>query len=135
MSAESRLARGRRTLAELGGDGEAVFAALADIAPDMGRYVGEFVFGDLYGRPGLTVRERQLLTLASLTALGGTERQVAFHLGLALNAGATPNDVVETLLAGLPFAGFPRTVNSLIAAREVFAARGLLPVPAAPDPD
>ncbi|GLW51513.1 4-carboxymuconolactone decarboxylase [Streptomyces sp. NBRC 14336] len=130
-----RFERGQAKLLELGDSGDAIFTALADVAPDMGRYVAEFVFGDLYGRGGLDDRQRQLVTLALLTALGDTERQFAFHLNLALNAGVTPQEVVDALVHGLAFVGFPRTFNGLSTAKRVFAERGLLPVADAPAAD
>ncbi|MER7725102.1 carboxymuconolactone decarboxylase family protein [Streptomyces sp. NPDC096323] len=122
-----RFARGQAKLEELGDKGDAIFTSLSEVAPDMGRYVGEFVFGDLYGRPGLDDRQRQLVTLCMLAALGDTERQFAFHLGLGLNAGLTPQEVVDSLVHGLAFIGFPRTFNALNTAKHVFAERGLLP--------
>ncbi|GHG99348.1 carboxymuconolactone decarboxylase family protein [Streptomyces rubradiris] len=128
-----RFVTGQARLEGLGDKGEAIFTALADVAPDMGRYVAEFVFGDLYGRPGLDDRQRQLVTLAMLAALGDTDRQFAFHLGLGLNAGLTPEEVVGALVHGLAFIGFPRTFNALSTAKRVFAERGLLPVGGAPE--
>ncbi|MGW2701237.1 carboxymuconolactone decarboxylase family protein [Streptomyces sp. NPDC001340] len=127
-----RFAKGQARLEELGDKGDAIFTSLAEVAPDMGRFVAEFVFGDLYGRPGLDDRQRQLVTLALLTALGDTERQFAFHLGLGLNAGLTPREVVDALVHGLAFVGFPRTFNALSTAKRVFAEHGLLPVDEAP---
>jgi 4-carboxymuconolactone decarboxylase len=101
---------------------------VADIAPDLSRYVAEFAFGDLYSRPGLEPPQRQLLTIAALIALGDSRRQLRFHIEGALNVGVEPATIVETLLHCLAYVGFPRTVNAVGAAREVFAERGLLPV-------
>ncbi|MFE0328195.1 carboxymuconolactone decarboxylase family protein [Streptomyces sp. NPDC003753] len=127
-----RFERGQARLEALGDKGDAIFTSLADVAPDMGRFVAEFVFGDLYGQPGLDDRQRQLVTLAMLAALGDTDRQFAFHLGLGLNAGLTPKEVVGALVHGLAFIGFPRTFNALSTAKRVFAERGLLPVDGVP---
>ena len=61
--------RGTRALAAIDGKaGEKVIAALADIAPDFARYLIEFPFGDIYSRPGLDLRAREIATLAALTA-------------------------------------------------------------------
>jgi 4-carboxymuconolactone decarboxylase len=123
-----RYDRGVANLAALGDSGKAIFGSLSEVAPDLGRYVAEFAFGDIYSRPGLDLKQRQLLTIASLNALGDCEPQLAFHMGLALNVGATAQEIVETILHCLPFAGFPRTFNSMRIADRVLGERGLLPV-------
>ena len=67
----SRYERGWQALSEIDGQaGEAVIASLADIAPDFARYLIEFPFGDIYSRPGLDLRSREIATIAALTALG-----------------------------------------------------------------
>jgi 4-carboxymuconolactone decarboxylase len=61
---ESRLERGRRALDEIDGRaGHNVITALADIAPDFARYIIEFPFGDIYSRPGLDLRAREIATM------------------------------------------------------------------------
>jgi 4-carboxymuconolactone decarboxylase len=112
----------------MGGDIADIGEALADIAPDVAVYIGEFVFGDLYCRPGLSLRERQIATIAALTTLGDTGRQLRFHTGAALNAGVTPAEIVEVVVQMLAFAGNPRVFNAMLAVREVLADRDLLPV-------
>jgi 4-carboxymuconolactone decarboxylase len=123
-----RLARGIAKIIEIGGSTEAIFDPMASIAPDLARYVAEFAFGDLYSRPGLEPPQRQLLTVAALIALGDTEPQLRFHLRAALNVGVEPAAIVEAILHCLAFVGFPRTVNAMGVARQVFAERDLLPV-------
>lgn len=128
MTDNARYQRGAARLAEMGGDIDAIAAPLADVAPDLARYVGEFAFGDLYTRPGLDLAQRQLVTIAALATLGDTERQLRFHIGVALDAGLAPHDIVEALIHLLAFAGNPRVFNSVLVAKAVFADRGLLPV-------
>jgi 4-carboxymuconolactone decarboxylase len=123
-----RFDRGVAAIDALGGGYEAIFAPMADIAPDLSRFVAEFAFGDVYSRPGLAPKDRQLLTIAALIALGGVESQLKFHIGAALNIGVEPKSVVETILHCLPYVGFPRTVNAMRLAKEVMADRGLLPI-------
>lgn len=126
---DNRYDRGRRKLAEIdGGAGRAVIDALADVAPDLARFVIEFAFGDVYSRDGLDTRSRQLVTLGALTALGGTERQLAIHVGASLNVGLTPEEIVEAIIHTVPYAGFPRALNAMAVARELFAERDLLPI-------
>ena len=119
---DDRFARGSRALAEIDGHGgEAVVAALADIAPDFARYLVEFPFGDIYCRPGLDLRMREIATIAALTALGHATPQLKVHLRAGLNVGLTRGEIVEVLMQMAVYAGFPAALNGLFAAREVFA--------------
>ena len=77
LNDEKLLARGLARLNEIDGEaGEAVMKALADVAPDLGRYIIGFAFGEIYMRPQLDLRQRELVTLAALAAQGGCEKQV-----------------------------------------------------------
>ena len=122
---EDRFERGRRALAEIdGAGGERVVAALADIAPDFARYLIEFPFGDIYSRPGLGLREREIATIAALAALGNAAPQLKVHIEAGLNVGVSREEIVEILMQMAVYAGFPAALNGLFAAKEVFAARG-----------
>ncbi|OKJ78529.1 carboxymuconolactone decarboxylase family protein [Streptomyces sp. CB02460] len=119
-----RYERGYAALSEVAnGAQDAVLDGLADIAPHMGRYIVEFGFGDIYTRPGLTRRQRQLSTVAALAAMGNAAPQLRFHIGGALNVGCTRQEVVEVLIHVCVYAGFPAALNGLTAAREVFESR------------
>jgi 4-carboxymuconolactone decarboxylase len=96
-------------------------ASLADIAPDFARYLIEFPFGDIYSRPGLDLRSREIAVVAALTALGNATPQLKVHLQAALNVGVTREEIVEVLMQMAVYAGFPAALNGLAAAREVFA--------------
>ncbi|MFF7335727.1 carboxymuconolactone decarboxylase family protein [Streptomyces sp. NPDC008163] len=135
-----RYERGYAALSEVAdGAQDAVIDGLADIAPHMGRYIVEFGFGDIYTRPGLTRRQRQLGTVAALAAMGNAAPQLRFHIGGALNVGCTRQEIVEVLIHVCVYAGFPAALNGLTAAREVFESRpdepALVPVSDAPDGD
>jgi len=120
---ETRFERGKRALDEIDGAGGArVVAALADIAPDFARYVIEFPFGDIYSRPGLDLRSREIATIAALTALGNAAPQLKVHIQAGLNVGLSREEIVETIMQMAVYAGFPAAVNGLFAAKEVFAA-------------
>ena len=67
--------------------------ALRDIAPDLGRYIIEFAFGDLYSRPGLDLRSREIATVAALTVMGNAAPQLKVHIHAALNAVAVAREV------------------------------------------
>ncbi len=111
-------------LAEIDGEaGEKVVASLADIAPDFATYVLEFPFGDIYSRPGLDLRAREIATIAALTALGNAAPQLKVHIEAGLNVGLTREEITETIMQMAVYAGFPAAVNGLFAAKEVFAQR------------
>ena len=118
---ESLLARGKRVLSEIDGEaGEKVIDSLADIAPDFARYLLEFPFGDIYSRPGLDIRAREIATIAALTALGNATPQLKVHIAAGLNVGISREEIVETIMQMAVYAGFPAALNGLFAAKEVF---------------
>jgi 4-carboxymuconolactone decarboxylase len=127
INSDESLARrqhGQDVLSRIDGhQGEAVIESLADISPALGHHVAAFAFGDIYDRPGLDPRSRQLVTIGALTAMGGCEPQLRVHIGAALNVGFTEVEVVEALLHCAVYAGFPRALNATFVAREVFASR------------
>ncbi|MBO0803148.1 MAG: carboxymuconolactone decarboxylase family protein [Nocardiopsaceae bacterium] len=104
--------------------GAAVVEGLADIAPDLGRMTVEFGYGDVYAGPDLTLRQRQIINVAALTALGTAAPQLRFHIGAALHVGVTRREIVETILHMTVYAGFPAAINGIAAAREAFTAAG-----------
>ena len=103
-----------------GSSGEAVLASLQDISPDLGTYIVEFAFGDIYERSGLTLQERELITLSSLLTAGGCEPQLEVHINGALNVGLSKEKIVETFLQCIPYTGFPKVLNAVQAAKRVF---------------
>ncbi len=120
MSTE-RYARGWQKLQEIDGEaGEGVIDSLKDIAPDFARYLIEFPFGDIYSRPGLDLKSREIATVAALTALGNAAPQLKVHIQAALNVGCSRQEVVETIMQMAVYAGFPAALNGLFAAKEVF---------------
>jgi 4-carboxymuconolactone decarboxylase len=98
-------------------------ANLSEIAPEFAKYVVEFPFGDLYSRPELDLKTREIAAVAALAALGYATAQLKFHIGAALNAGCSRQEVVEILMQTVVYAGFPAALNGLYAAKEVFRER------------
>lgn len=90
---------------------------------DLGRYVVEFAYGDVYSRPGLSLRDREIASVALLTAMGGREPQLKVHLNAALEAGLTPAELEEVVIHTVPYAGFPTAINAMRALREVLERR------------
>ncbi|HVP96389.1 carboxymuconolactone decarboxylase family protein [Methanoregula sp.] len=119
-----RYRRGWEKLKEVDGHaGEKVIESLKDIAPDLGRYTIEFPFGDIYSRPGLDLRSREIAVVAALTALGNAAPQLRVHIHGALNVGVTREEVVEIITMMAVYAGFPAALNGIAAAKEVFSER------------
>ena len=124
MSNESRYQRGLDKLKEIDGEaGERVVESLAGIAPDFARYLVEFSFGDIYSRPGLDLKSREIAVVAALTALGNAAPQLKVHVHGALNVGVSRTEIVETMMQMAVYAGFPAALNGLAVAREVFEQR------------
>jgi len=125
VSTESqRFTSGLAKLKEIdGAAGERVIDALKDIAPDLARYTIEFPFGDIYQRPGLDLRSREIATVAALTALGTAQPQLKVHIHGALNVGCTRTEIVEVIIQMAIYAGFPAALNGMFAAKEVFGER------------
>lgn len=121
---QNRYDRGLARLSEIDGEaGVRVIDSLRDIAPDFARYLIEFPFGDVYSRPGLDLRSREIAVVAALTAMGNAVPQLKVHVEGALNVGVSRDEVVEVMMQMAVYAGFPAALNGLFAAKEVFAAR------------
>ncbi len=119
---DERYERGLEVLRDIDPDMSAQLREkLGDLAPDLERMVVAFGFGDIYGRPGLGLREREIATVAALTALGTAERQLRVHLRAALNVGVTREELVEVVMQMAVYAGFPAALNGISAVRQVFA--------------
>lgn len=106
-----------------GTHGEAVIARLREFIPDFADYLVEFPFGDIYSRPGLDLKARELAVIASLTALGNATPQLEVHINGALNVGWTRDEIIEVMMQMAVYAGFPAALNGLFAAKRVFDER------------
>jgi 4-carboxymuconolactone decarboxylase len=124
-----RFRRGWERLREVDAEGgERVIESLQSVAPDLGRYVVEFAFGDIYSRGVLDLSQRQLITISALTTLGGAEPQLEVHVNAGLNVGLTAREIVEAMLHCVPYTGFPRVLNATLVAKRVFEERGVSPL-------
>lgn len=106
--------------------GKKVMESLADIAPDLGRFIIEFAFGDIYSREGLSLQEREIITITSLLTQGGCEAQLDVHINGSLNVGISPEKIIETFIQCIPYVGFPRVLNVTFVAKKIFAERNVL---------
>lgn len=123
---EARFGRGVTAMGRISqASGEAVVDAFRDVAPDLGRYILEFSYGEIFSRPGLDLKSRELATVAALAARGtaADETPLKVHVAGALNTGATEQEVTEAILHMLPYAGFSRVQGAMVLAQEVFMQR------------
>lgn len=104
---------------------EEIFEGIEDIAPDMSRFVVEFPYAEIYTREEVDLKTRELCTVAALTTLG-TIPQLKDHINAALNVGNTPTEIVEIIMQMSAYCGFPKSINGVVAAKEVFTERDLL---------
>lgn len=108
-NANDRYARGAQMISDIFGQvGEDAVAPLGDL----GRYIMEFAYGDVWSRAGLSLRDRQIATIAMLTALG-REPELRPHIIGALRSGMTKAEIAEVIIHTVPYAGFPTAINAM----------------------
>lgn len=118
---DERYERGLRNLKELNtGAPERLATATQGVAPDLARYTIEYGYGDVFNRPGLDRRTRQMITVAVLATLGNAAPQLRSHIRGALNVGVTREEIAELMIQLSVYAGFPAALNGASMAREVF---------------
>jgi 4-carboxymuconolactone decarboxylase len=120
----SRFEKGLEQLSKIDGEaGQKVIDSLQDICPDLGKYTIEYPFGDIYSRPGLDLKSREIATVSALTAMGNCIPQLKVHLHAALNVGCTDEELKEVILQMSVYAGFPAALNGMFAFKEVLSER------------
>jgi 4-carboxymuconolactone decarboxylase len=128
LGAEDRHKRGLSRMQEvLGEHSDTVLDSLADVAPDLGRFIVEFAYGDVHSRPGLDHRQRSLVAVSVLSGIGGCDAALTLHVHGALNVGLRPDEIVEAVMQCAVYAGFPRALIAMGLVRAVFVERGVLP--------
>ncbi|MCG8596527.1 MAG: carboxymuconolactone decarboxylase family protein, partial [Kiloniellales bacterium] len=80
-------------------------------------------YGDVFCRPGLADKQRQLSIIAALAALGYAAPELRVHIHGALNVGASREEIIETMVLMSVYAGFPASIHGIRAAEAVFAQR------------
>jgi 4-carboxymuconolactone decarboxylase len=119
-----RFERGSKIINQLmEGADQAVLKGIGKIAPDLGNYILEFVFGDLYNRAGLDLKTKQILTITILATLGNAKPQLVYHINCGLNIGITRQEIIDIMTHIAGYAGFPAALNGAATAKEVFAER------------
>lgn len=124
MADQSKYERGMAVRRRVLGDRhvDQASANATDLDSDFQTFITEAAWGSLWARPGLTLRERSMLTLALLAALGHDE-EVAMHVRATANTGATIEDIKETLLHVAVYAGVPAANRAFKIAKHELAKR------------
>jgi 4-carboxymuconolactone decarboxylase len=94
--------------------------AFGDIAPALGEYTDKVLFGEVWERPGLSKRDRSLITVATLVALYRTN-ELPFHLNRAIENGVTKDELIELITHLAFYSGWPTASTAIAIARKVFA--------------
>lgn len=135
---DDRLQRGRAKFEEVYGEGKSrgLIEMQTGLAQDLARYGIEFNFGDIYSRPGLTIAQREMATIAALVALGGLEPQLRGHTRGAIRAGLSATEILETVIHTVQYAGFPRALNAIRVVTDALQEIGVqVPPPLNPVED
>ncbi|MFD1047993.1 carboxymuconolactone decarboxylase family protein, partial [Kibdelosporangium lantanae] len=92
---------------------EAILPGLEELAPGFADWIVTALFGGTYQRAGLSLRDRQLVNLAALTAVGGVEPQLAGHVRTGLRVGMTREEIIEVFVHLAPYIGVPKALAGL----------------------
>lgn len=115
---------GLKNLAKIDGvAAEVVFDSLKDLVPDLNNLMLKFAFGMIYERGVLNFKDREMITITSLLTQGGCENQLRVHIQASLNVGLTQEEIIETFIHCAPYVGFPRVLNAIFVAKEIFTDR------------
>ncbi|MEV5708947.1 carboxymuconolactone decarboxylase family protein [Actinoallomurus sp. NPDC052274] len=100
---------------------QALFPDLERLVPGYADWIVTALFGGTYLREGLSPRDRQLVNLAALTALGGVDPQLSGHVKTSLRVGMTPREITEVFVHLAPYIGVPRALAGLRVAAAALA--------------
>jgi len=96
---------------------------MGDVAPKLAQLTDDVLFGDVWARPGLSPRDRSLVTVSALIAMNRPD-QLRSHIALALRNGVTQDELVETITQLAFYSGWPNAINAVGVARDVFQNPG-----------
>ncbi|MEE1765228.1 carboxymuconolactone decarboxylase family protein [Streptomyces sp. SP18BB07] len=91
---------------------------LGDFAPKLVELTDDVLFGDIWERPGLSPRDRSLVTVTTLAALYRTD-QLGFHLGRALENGLSKDELVEAITHLAFYAGWPNAMSAITQLKDI----------------
>ncbi|MGW0248409.1 carboxymuconolactone decarboxylase family protein [Nocardia goodfellowii] len=93
--------------------------AFGDFAPALAHYTDKVLFDEVWERDGLSKRDRSLITVAALTAMGKTD-QLTFHLDYARRNGLTETELKEAITQLAFYTGWPNGMSAMTVAQQVF---------------
>ncbi len=118
-SSDNRYDKGLAVQVEIFGEGmKSKKAEAKEGQKHIPEFLSDYCFGDFYTRTGLDLKERELLTLCMLVALGDTEGQIKAHIQGNLKVGNNKDTMTAAIAQCLPFIGFPRTLNAMTYLNE-----------------
>ncbi len=119
MADDERYERGRDRLREI--HGERSLETVESLG-DLGRLIVEVAYGDVYSRTGLSLRERQIASVAALVATGRSS-QLPVHLRSSLRAGLSADQIREVIIQTATIAGFPPAMNAMATLKTIVGER------------
>jgi 4-carboxymuconolactone decarboxylase len=119
MPDDDRYRRGKKKLREVHGDRS---LATVESLGELGRLIVEVAYGDVYSRPGLSLRDRQIASVAALVATGRSS-QLPVHLRSSLKAGLTADELREVIIQTATIAGFPPAMNAMSTLKTILGER------------
>jgi 4-carboxymuconolactone decarboxylase len=127
MNNDDRFQTGLKQFREIDGEAiEKIIDELKDVSPDLGKFIIEYAYGDIYSRKGLDLKSKEIAIIAALTALGNAQPQLKFHINAGLNIGLTEIEIKETILLMSVYAGFPAALNGTAVLKEVIKERNVV---------
>ncbi|MBN3555845.1 carboxymuconolactone decarboxylase family protein [Fictibacillus nanhaiensis] len=108
-----------------GQSGVTIMKDLQQVFPDLGNLATK-LHKEIYERDVLDLKQQEIITLSILIAQGNTESALKFHINAALHAGLTKEEIFEIILHAAPYTGFPRAINAVYAAHDIFIENGLV---------
>ena len=124
MNDDNRFQIGLEKFKEIDKDAvEKIIDELKDVSPDLGKFIIEYAYGDIYSRKGLDLKSKEIAIIAALTVLGNAQPQLKFHINAGLNIGLTEIEIKETILLMSVYAGFPAALNGTAVLKEVIKER------------
>lgn len=120
MLKNDRYQKGIKTLRDLAGESsQQVIENIKAFSPDFGDMMIEFGFGDIYSRPKLDLKQREMITLTSLITQGAGERQLTFHFKAALHVGWSIEELIEIIIHCAAYSGFPKAAYALEILQQI----------------
>ena len=102
---------------------EKIIDELKDVSPELGKYIIEYAYGDIYSRKELDLKSKEIAIIAALTALGNAQPQLKFHINAGFNIGLSETEIKEIILLMSVYAGFPAALNGTAILKEVIKER------------